>query len=91
MTLQQILDTHPWLADFECPNCPAVEQHKFELAVAWFKTKPKIDNRCCYSHKYDAEVMFGQSIGQRAFMAAAIATGVSIRFAPTGTAFLAVV
>src|SRR5262245_47194286 len=89
--LTGVLAEHPWLAEFECPSCPAVESHQFGLAFDWFVNlrEPINPRRCAYSMKSEVEIVAKASIGQRAFLGAALAAGYSVRFAETGTAYLA--
>lgn len=90
-TLTGIIAENPWLEEFECPRCPSVEAADFHNAYTWFTElrEPLNLRRCAYSLKSEAEKLCGEHIGQRAFLAAAIAAGYSIRFAErTGTAYL---
>lgn len=88
--LAGVLAENPWLQEFECENCPAVEERDFQSAVEWFTDlrEPINLRRCAYSLKSEVEIVCGHHVGQRAFLAAAIAAGYSVRFAKTGTAYL---
>ena len=88
--LAGVLAEHPWLAEFECPSCPAVESHQFGLAFDWFVNlrEPINLRRCAYSMKYEAEIVAKSNIGQRAFLGAALAAGYSVRFSESGAAYL---
>lgn len=91
MAAQSSVEANEWLRDFECPNCPAVEANDFDVAYEWFVAlrAPLNLRRCAYSLKAEVEKVCVEHIGQRAFLAAAIAAGYSIRFAQkTGTAYL---
>jgi hypothetical protein len=80
-TLAGILEAHPWLADFDCRNCPAVEAADFHAAYTWLVSLPQPPNlkRSCYSLKHDAEEVRKEHISERAFIAAGIAAGFGVR------------
>ena len=88
--LEGVLEANPWLRDFECPSCPAVEAEDFHACYTWFTTlrEPLNLRRGAYSLKSEVEKLTGEHVGQRAFLAAAIAAGYSVRFSQSGAAYL---
>jgi hypothetical protein len=92
-TLTGIIADNPWLADFECHGCPSVEAHEFHVAYEWLtaQREPLNLRRSAYSLKGEIERETKEHVGERAFLAAAIACGYSVRLAQkTGTAYLGI-
>jgi hypothetical protein len=79
--LAGILDANPWLAEFDCRSCPAIEAADFHAAYSWLVNLPEPPDpkRSCYNLKHEAERVRKDHISERAFIAGAIAAGYGIK------------
>lgn len=79
MTLNDVLDAHPWLRHSSC----LLPQDDFMYAFHWLATTPELDiRRSTYSLKHDCEHVYTTHVHDAAFVAAAIAHGYGVRHSP---------
>ena len=73
------LAANPWVAQYDCPDCPAIELLQFRTAFSYLslcrQRQTIYYGRSCYSLKHDCEDATGHYVSERAYIAAAILAG----------------
>jgi len=73
------LAAHSWVAQFDCPDCPAIELLQFRTAFSYLSLSRQRQTinyrRSCYSLKHDCEDATGHYVSERAYILAAIMAG----------------